>query len=53
MNLNLLREKTTASGIEYLSMLTSHGLFPLITKPTRITANSATVIDHIFTSAIS
>jgi len=53
MNLNLLREKMTASGIEYLSMLANHGLFPLITKPTRITANSATVIDHIFTSAIS
>ena len=30
-------------------MLLSCGAFPLITKPTRITDNSATIIDHIIT----
>ena len=45
LNLNILNE--------YLSMLAGNGLFPLITKPTRITQESATLIDHIFTSAIA
>ena len=31
-------------------MLLSCGTFPLITKPTRITDNSATIIDHIITN---
>ena len=34
---------------EYMDSLFSHTFFPLITKPTRLTANSATSIDNIFT----
>ena len=34
-------------------MLESNGVFQLITKPTRITKNSACLIDHIFTSTSS
>ena len=34
-------------------MMTSNGLFPLVTKPTRVTDKSPTLIDHIFTSCIS
>ena len=34
-------------------MLESNGVFQLITKPTRVTKNSASLIDHIFTSALS
>ena len=33
-------------------MLESDGVFQLITKPTRVTKNSASLIDHIFTSAL-
>ena len=35
---------------EYLNMLFSHGLLPIVTKPTRITCHSATLIDHIYTN---
>ena len=34
-------------------MLAGNGLFPLITKPTRITQESVTLIDNSFTSAIA
>ena len=32
--------------------MNSYGLFSLITKPTRISHNSATLIDNIFTNCI-
>ena len=34
----------------FLDSIHSLGLFPLITKPTRITSHSATLIDNIFTN---
>ena len=34
----------------YLETLQGFGLFPVITKPTRVTATSQTLIDHIFTN---
>ena len=34
-------------------MLESNSVFQLITKPTRVTKNSASLIDHMFTSALS
>ena len=35
---------------EYLDMLLDLGYLPIITKPTRITDHSATLIDHIYTN---
>ena len=35
---------------EYLDMLYANNFFPLITKPTRITDHSQTLIDHIYTN---
>ena len=35
---------------EFLDSLFSHMFVPLITKPTRITSHSATLIDNIFTN---
>ena len=35
-----------------LTLFTASGLYPLITKPTRITKDTATLIDNIFTNAI-
>ena len=32
-------------------MLFSHGLLPIVTKPTRITSHTATLIDHIYTNS--
>ena len=37
---------------EYLDMLLSHGFMPLITKATRITHHTQTLIDHIYTNTI-
>ena len=36
---------------EYLDILFSHGLLPIITKPTCITSYTATLIDHIYTNS--
>ena len=36
---------------EYLDMLFSHGLLPIITKSTRTTSYNATLIDHIYTNS--
>ena len=38
---------------ESLDIWYSHSVFPVITKPTRITKNSATLIDHILTDKIN
>ena len=35
---------------EYLDMLLTLGFMPIITKPTRITDHTATLIDHIYTN---
>ena len=53
INLNIRESDCCSSAINYLSMLQSNRVFQLITKPTRVTKNSASLIDHIFTSAIS
>ena len=34
-------------------MLSSMAIFPIITKPTRVTTTSSTIIDHIFTNCTS
>ena len=34
----------------YINLILSHGAIPLITKPTRISNNSSTIIDHIITN---
>lgn len=48
-NLDLL--KTNEPGVrEFMNVMYSHGCFPLTTKPTRVTNNCASLIDHIWTS---
>jgi hypothetical protein len=37
---------------EYVDLLFSFGLLQVITKPTRCTQNSATLIDHVITNAV-
>ena len=50
LNLNLLDYKTNAKVKSYLNLIFSHSFIPLINKPTRISKNNATVIDHILTN---
>jgi exonuclease III len=51
-NINLLNESTHSPTSNFIDLLFSHHLLPTITKPTRITSHSATLIDNIFTNNI-
>ena len=47
--INLLNvENNIYSATDYLDMFMSNGFIPTITKSTRVTIHSATLIDHIF-----
>ena len=52
-NLNLLNVESHFLTSEFLEIMYSNHLFPLITRPTRITQNSATLIDNIFTNNVN
>ena len=49
-NLDLLKSKEHAPMDRFISANLSLGLMPTITRPTRITRNTATLIDNIFIS---
>ena len=49
-NLYLLHYTTHSPTQEFIDSLFSYGFYPLISKPTRITSHSATLIDNIFTN---
>ena len=49
-NINLHRDNRMNSANLYIDPILSHGAIPLITKPTRISNNSSTIIDHIITN---
>ena len=51
-NLDLLKSKSHSATQKYLDMLINNGLLPTITQPTRITQQSATLIDNIFISEV-
>jgi len=52
-NIDLLKYETHLPTENYVNMLFSNSFFPLITKPTRITDHTATLIDHIYTNNLS
>ena len=47
-NINLLNCNIDKNTSDYVDTLYSHAFFPTIKSPTRITANSKTLIDNIF-----
>ena len=49
-NLNLINHLCHKVTSDFLDLLYSRMFFPLITRPTRITANKASLIDNIFTN---
>ena len=51
-NTTLEVEKSVHLSMRYLNMLISYDAFPLITKPTRVTENSSSIIDHIISNDI-
>ena len=52
-NINLLNEDVHPLTNDFVNVITSHSLYPSITKPTRITSRTATLIDNIFTNSKS
>ena len=53
MNIDLLKFGSHTKTSDYLDNIFSHGFLPVITKPTRITTTSATLIDYIYTNNLS
>ena len=49
-NLDLFHYSTHSPTQEFIDSLFPYGFYPLISKPTRITSHSATLIDNIFTN---
>jgi hypothetical protein len=47
-NMNLLNYQSHNQTNEFLDIMYSNMFFPLITRPTRITSHTATLIDNIF-----
>ena len=50
LNLDLLKHEEHRPTSAFLDILYSYNVYPLISKPTRVTTNSATLIDHILTN---
>lgn len=46
-NIDLMKNNTHKPTTDFIKMMFSNGLIPLINKPTRITTHSATLIDNI------
>ena len=49
-NINILKYSSHVHTAQFVDMMSSSGFLPLITRPTRVTATSATLIDNIFTN---
>ena len=47
-NINLLNVHIHIPTANFIDMMYSYSFFPLITKPTRVTGNTVTLIDNIF-----
>ena len=52
LNINLLKSETHSQSNDFIELMFSYGLAPLINRPTRITCDSATLIDNIFTNCL-
>ena len=53
LNIDCLKYGLSNTVSDYVDVLFSHGLLQIVTKPTRVTLNSATLIDHITTNSSS
>jgi hypothetical protein len=50
-NLDVLQLSSSTQISDYINLLSTYGMLQVITKPTRCTDHSATIIDHIITNA--
>ena len=51
-NIDLLDSTVRSHADDFIHTMYSHHFFPLITRPTRITSHSRTLIDNIFTNSL-
>lgn len=51
-NINLLKYENHKETNNFLNLMFEHHYFPLITRPTRFSANGSTLIDNIFTNCM-
>ena len=49
-NINILNSQSHQPTNEFINLMLSNSMYPLISKPTRITSSTATLIDNIFTN---
>ena len=52
LNIDISDTNRTSTATNYLNMIQSYGLLPLITKPTRVTETTSTILDHILTNDV-
>ena len=52
-NINLLNVDSHQLTSDFNDTLFSNGIVPMITHPTRVTSNSATLIDNILTNQLN
>ena len=52
INIDFLEYHHHSQTEEFLDMLFANSILPIITKPTRITDHTATLIDHIYTNSV-
>ena len=52
-NINISKNKRSFDAQNYLDMLASNSMCPIITQPTRVANTSSTIIDHIITNCTS
>ena len=52
-NLDLLKLNSDTHVQEFTNQLASHSFFPVISKPTRVTNNSASLIDNVFCNSFT
>ena len=51
MNIDFLKYCSDNKTSDYLDMLLNQGYLPIVTKATRITDHTSTLIDHIYTNS--
>ena len=51
-NLNVLDYNKNEKVTKFLNLTFEYGFVPVINKPTRVTKNTATAIDHIITNSL-
>ena len=50
LNLNLIDYQSNAKVKNFVNLIFQHSLVPIVKKPTRVTINNTTLIDHIMTN---